>query len=64
MLPSKKVATKIIFSGKAVRNSNGALSIALPHKESSIMPTDEYLVTVEGPINSKRSAYNKIVISF
>lgn len=63
MLPCRKAATKIIFSGKAIRNSNGALSINLPFGESSVMPVDEYLITVEGPINSKRSTYNKIVIS-
>lgn len=63
MIPTKKATTEIIFSGKLRKNSNGSYIIQLPFEESQNMTGDEYLVTVKGPINSKRTAYNKIVIS-
>lgn len=64
MLPAKRMNMKIVFTGKPRFDSNGCLTISLPKEESKkIAQTDEFLITVEGPINEKRTSYNRVVIS-
>lgn len=63
MIPAKVMTTKVIFTGKPRLDSNGCLTVSLPKEESKRMTQDEYLITVEGPINEKRTSYNRVVIS-
>lgn len=64
MIVQKKANSEILFTGKLTKNSNGCATITLPFEESKdIDMTAEYLIVIRGPINEKRSAYNRIVIS-
>lgn len=63
MIAAKVMTTKLVFTGKPRMDSNGILVFSLPAEESKRMPQDEYLITIEGPINEKRTSYNRIVMS-
>lgn len=64
MIPAKKANMKIIFSGKCRMDSNKCAMFSLPSEESKEFNIgDEYLITIEGPINRKRTGYNRTVIS-
>lgn len=64
MIVEKKANREILFTGKMTKNSNGCASISLPFEESKdIDLLAEYLIVIKGPINEKRTAYNRIVIS-
>lgn len=64
IIAATKVQEKIIFTQKGRLDQNKCLTFSVPSEESKQMSVNgEYLVTVEGPINAKRTAYNRIVLS-
>ena len=63
MIPARKANAKIFFTGMFRDGQDGSKIITLPREESKHLSGGEYLVTIEGPINEKRTSYNRVVIS-
>jgi len=66
MVIVKKADVKIFLSGKPriIDKENKIFGFGLPRIESeSLDKNSEYLIIIEGPINSKRTKNDRIVIS-